>query len=74
MVNVVPWTHYLYAGLAGFFLSVAGYAAWLLIHDIVVSRRPQRITLPVWNFQSEEDHIRIIQESVPYDWAQEETE
>ena len=74
MVNAVPWTPYLCAALAGFFLSVAGYAAWLLIHDIVDSRRPKRITLPVWDFQPERDNIRITPESKPYDWAREDTE
>ena len=56
---VVPWTHYLCAGLAGFFLSVALIAAWLLVRDIIVNR-PKRLTLPVRNFGPERDHIRII--------------
>ena len=59
MVHAVPWTHYLLAGLAGFFLSVALIAAWLLVRDIIVNR-PKRLTLPVWNFGPERDHIRII--------------
>ena len=56
---VVPWTHYLCAGLAGFFLSVALIALWFLIRDIVVNRT-DRITLPVHDVGPERDHIRII--------------
>ena len=55
----VPWTHYLCAGLAGFFLSVALIAAWFLVRDILTNRS-NKITLPVHNFGPERDHIRII--------------
>jgi len=69
MVHAVPWTHYLLAGLAGFFLSVAVIAAWFLVRDIIVNRTT-RIALPVWNFGPERDHIRIIG---PDDEAREDT-
>ena len=56
---VVPWTHYLCAGLAGFFLSVALIAAWFLVRDILTNRS-NKITLPVYDFGPERDDIRII--------------
>tara|TARA_B100000929_G_scaffold153996_1_gene121839 strand:+ start:820 stop:1032 length:213 start_codon:yes stop_codon:yes gene_type:complete len=56
---VVPWTHYLCAGLAGFFLSVALIALWFLVRDILTNRS-NKITLPDWDFQPERDEIRII--------------